>query len=211
MKNFLIFGGTGGVGLQLVEQSLSQGYSVTVFGRNTEKLEIEAENLSPIKGNVLSSQEVEEAISKSNPDAVFITLGADPIDNDQTRAKGTKNIIDALTMRENKRLLSVTTMGMGNTWEMLSTQMQNFVVPTFLKNAFEDHTLQESYIENSNTDWTIIRPANLKDEPRTGTYRTGTSPDGTTSSSIAKADVADLMLKLWNDTSSYEQAIWITY
>ncbi len=50
-------------------------------------------------------------------------------------------------------------------------------------------------IRQSDLDWVIVRPATLTDGPKTGTYRAGIPLPMGLNAKIARADVADFMLK----------------
>lgn len=67
--------------------------------------------------------------------------------------------------------------------------------PLFLAGVYADAALSEAVLRPSALDWTFIRPTQLTDGPRTGTYRVDPrrTPKGGTS--ISRADVADFMLK----------------
>jgi len=65
-----------------------------------------------------------------------------------------------------------------------------------LKNIFQDHLLQEEHVKNSGLDWTIVRPAAFTDGDKSTNYRHGFSAtDKTVKLKIARADVADFILK----------------
>ncbi len=53
MRKLLIFGSTGSVGRQLVQQALQKGYSVTAFARTPAKLGIRHAHLELVQGDVL--------------------------------------------------------------------------------------------------------------------------------------------------------------
>jgi len=60
-----------------------------------------------------------------------------------------------------------------------------------LREAFEDHVIQEDHVKQSRLDWTIVR---------TGAYRHGfPGDDRTTTPKISRADVADFMLRQLKD------------
>ncbi len=81
----------------------------------------------------------------------------------------------------------------------------------FLKNAFEDHALQEKEITSSSLDWTIVRPANLTDGLLTGTFEYDTLNQSNIEGSISRADVADCMLRLSIDKDSIGEKYWVSY
>src|SRR5258708_36973253 len=107
--NILIFGATGGTGQQLVEQGLSQGFKVTAFVRNPASLTIKDKNLILFKGDILNSNNVEDAFK--GKDVVLNALGnktSDAIWNSNTIiSDGFRNIISRMLKRRVKRLLFI--------------------------------------------------------------------------------------------------------
>ena len=73
----------------------------------------------------------------------------------------------------------------------------------------DDHEKQEKAIMESDLDWTIIRPSGLTDTPRTGIYMIGENIHAE-SSRIARADVADLILKELDENKWVGKAVTIT-
>jgi uncharacterized protein YbjT (DUF2867 family) len=57
----VIFGATGTVGRQVVEQALEQGHTVTAFARNLTKLDIQHPQLGFAQGDVMDASAVEQA------------------------------------------------------------------------------------------------------------------------------------------------------
>jgi hypothetical protein len=66
---------------------------------------------------------------------------------------------------------------------------------------FMDHVRQEAFVRQSYLNWIIVRPSRLTDTPRTGVYRVGERLSISPRAHIARADVADFMLKqVFHDT-----------
>ncbi len=207
-QRVLIFGATGGTGRSILAQAHEAMYEVKVMVRDPNQVDLRAHNLSVVQGDVLNAMDVQQAVQEV--DVVFVCLGA-ALDNRQmVRANGTANIIRAMQAQEVKRLICQTTMGMGDTFEMLSPQMRNFVVPNIMKHAFEDHAQQEAYVQQSDLDWTLVRPSNLTNDAISGIYRVGTEPDTNIKGRIARADVAQFMLDCWQQERYKRQAVWIS-
>jgi putative NADH-flavin reductase len=188
----IIFGASGTVGIEIVKQALEQGYVVTAFVRNPEKMKsINHANLEIFKGDVLNMQDVDAAVK--NQDAVFCALGDGRIG--KVRFSGTKNIIDAMRKSGVKRLVCQTTLGMGESYGNLNFLWKHIMFGMLLKRAFKDHQLQEEYVVASNLDYTLVRPSALTSGNIKNNYRIGF--DGTErklSLEISRAEVADFML-----------------
>jgi len=70
----IIFGATGTVGKELVQQAVEKGYEVTAFVRQPERMQIgNTPNLVVCKGDVLNVIDVKNAIK--NQDVVLCALG----------------------------------------------------------------------------------------------------------------------------------------
>ena len=206
----VIFGSTGGTGLQVVAQALEQGHDVTAFVRNPEKLDQKHERLRVVKGSVLDSASVESAIQ--GQDAVLCTLGLPPKDKSMLRAQGTKNIIRAMEKTGVKRFICQSTTGVGDSRDMMPFLMKHLIVPFFLRHAWADHEIQENHIKESQLEWIIVRPTALTDGGHTGSYQHGfTSDNRTVTNKISRADTADFMLKQLADNNYLHKTPSISY
>ena len=202
-----IFGATGGTGSELVKQALEQGHDVTAFVRDPARLEIDHEQLVIVTGDVLEPTHVAQVIA--GQDAVVCALGSDDLKKTTIRTTGTINIINGLKENGVKRLIVVSAMGVGDSWDALSG-MGKLIYRTLLKSARADHETQEVAVKESGLDWTIIRPSRLIDGPRTGVYEVGPNIKSEIAQ-ISRADVADLMLKELEQNMLIGETVTITY
>ncbi len=202
-----IFGATGKTGIELVKQALEQGYAVTAFVRDPARLPIEDENLALVTGDAFDPVSVAQAVQ--GQDAVICALGAgSALKKTSVRTTGTINIIRGMQEHNVKRLMVVTAMGTGESWNRMSL-INKFFYAVLLKSSREDHEAQEIAVKESGLDWTIVRPSGLTDTPRTGIYDVGEDIPAVTSK-IARADVADLILKELKENLLIQKAVTIT-
>lgn len=124
------------------------------------------------------------------------------------RTEGTVNIISAMKNQNVSRLLVISAMGVGESWNSLST-VNKFIFAFLLKSALKDHEAQEAAVKNSGLGWTIIRPSGLTNTPRTGVYNVGENILAKTSQ-ISRADVADLILNELENRVLIGKAVTIT-
>ena len=189
-----------------MKQALEKGHQVTAFVRDPSRISIEHNQVNVVTGDVFDPESVAKAVE--GQDAVICALGSSDLKKTTVRAEGTANIIQAMREHGIKRLLVVTAMGTGESWNTLS-MVNKFFYATLLKSSREDHEAQEAVVKESGLDWTIIRPSGLTDEPRTGVYDVGENILSKTSK-IARADVADLILKELEQNAFINKAITIT-
>jgi len=210
MKNCItVFGATGGTGQKVIQQALEQGYKVKAFARTASKLKIEHPNLEMVSGNVLAYEEVLQSIDKE--DIVICCLGMPASDKSSLRTKGTKNIVAAMKEKGAQRFICQTSLGFGDSKETLPWHMKYLIVPFILKNAFKDHELQEAVVEDSDLNWTIVRPGNMTNKGITRNYQHGFKASDPISLKISRADVAHFMLgQIINDAYS-KMKVGISY
>lgn len=206
----LIFGSTGGTGRELVKQALDQDHEISAFARSPEKLDdIAHANLEVVRGDVLDLNGVENAVA--GHDAVLCAIGAGA-GRTTLREEGTRNVVQAMEKTGVRRLICLSSLGVGESRANLSFFTKYVIVPVFLRHAFADHERQEAVVKESSLDWTIVRPPHLKDGPRTGEYRHGfPTTDKDIEGKISRADVADFMVKELTDATYLRQTPGVSY
>ena len=206
----VIFGSTGGVGRQVVEQALEQGHRVTAFARNPAKLKLQHPHLKFFQGDVMNLSAVEQAVQ--DQDAVVCTLGSGPKLTGTVRSEGTRHIVQAMEKTGVRRLICQTTLGTGDSWGSLNFYWKYIMFGLILRNVFADHQRQEQDVKQSSLDWTIVRPGAFVEGERTGQYRQGfPGTDKTSKLKISRADVADFILKQLVDDSYLHQTPSLSY
>jgi putative NADH-flavin reductase len=208
-KRIVIFGATGGTGQELVSQALKANYTVTAFARSPEKLNVSDTNLKVIQGDVLNLEDVSRAVE--NQDVVLCCIGAPPSDKSMLRTKATVNIIEAMEKQGINRLICQSTLGIGDSKIFLPWHWKFIIVPLILKRAFKDHEIQESKIENSKLDWTIVRPAGLTNGEKTGRYKQNFAYSDNIKVKVSRADTAHFMLSQVDDNQYLHQKVGLSY
>jgi putative NADH-flavin reductase len=205
--NLVVFGATGRTGTEIVKQALEKGHEVTAFLREPSRMAIGHERLSTVSGDVFDPASVAQAVR--GHDAVICALGAgSDLGGTTVRTTGTINIISGMQMHDVERLLAISAMGVGDSWDSLSLINKLFFA-VVLRSARQDHEAQEIAIKESGLKWTIIRPSGLTDAPRTGVYEVGENIRAKTSR-IARADVAELVVKEAEQNRLVGKAVTIT-
>ncbi|MGI9551464.1 MAG: NAD(P)-dependent oxidoreductase [Aurantibacter sp.] len=207
----IVFGATGTIGKNLIEQALKEGHEVTAFCRDGQKLnEFKHPRLSIVEGDVLNQTDVTQSIK--GQEVVFVALGSGKKRKSSVRSAGTKNIIEGMRANGVKRLICQSTLGAGESQGNLNFFWKHIMFGWYLKNVFQDHELQEKYVMQSNLDWTIARPGAFSDGALTGNYRHGfPTDDRSVKLKISRADVADFLLKLVPTDSYLHQTPGLSY
>ncbi len=192
--NLLIIGATRGIGLQLLEQALATGHSVTALVRNPQRLTKQHERLKVVKGDIRDLEAVRRAMA--GQEAVCVTVGIGVTWRPVTVfSQGTRNVLEAMQEHGVRRLICITGIGAGDSKGHGGFFYDRIVNPLLLKTIYEDKDRQEALIRASDTDWTIVRPAMLTKGPLTRKYRVITDLTGVTAGKISRADVAHFILE----------------
>lgn len=193
-RRLLIVGATGGTGRLLLAQALERGFEVTALVRNRSRLQVDHPRLTVVQGDVLDSAAVEAAMR--GQDAVLSTLGHKRFFY-PTRilSEGTRNIVRAMESQGVKRLVSVTSLGIGDSAGRLGLLYTLFVIPVILPFYFWDKARQERIIAGSGLDWVIVRPGALTNGAKRGHLRHGREAGSyLRPMPVPRADVAEFML-----------------
>ena len=188
-----IFGATGSVGKQLVQQALFKGYKVKAFSRNvfTEDLPKD-DNLELIHGALFDESEVYKAIKGS--DAILSALDGGTDGTDKSRSLGMKNIIKQMDKANIKRIIAVSGYGILNAPD-----------DTYLFNdkdfPLKDHAVSQEHfkafelLKASQLNWTLVCCPEIIDKSATGLFTTNiTYPTVIDNHQIYSGDVALFMI-----------------
>ncbi len=208
--NILIIGATRGIGLQLLDQALQAGHTVTALVRNPQRLTIPHKRLRVIAGDILDPEAVQEAMT--GQEAVCLTIGIGVTFKPVTVfSAGTRNVLEAMRGAGVRRLVCVTGIGAGDSRGHGGFLYDRLVNPLLLKTIYEDKDRQEALIQGSEVDWTIVRPGFLTNGPFTGKYRAISDLSGVTAGKISRADVADFILMELEANRCLRQTLLLTY
>jgi putative NADH-flavin reductase len=204
-----IFGATGRTGIPLVQQALAAGHSVTALARTPEKLPITHDQLTVVQGDATDSAAVERAVAGA--EAVLSALGQTKGAPKDMQTVATRNIVAAMQQHGVRRLVSLTGAGVDAPQDQpkLINHLITFALKTLSGDVLRDAEGHAEVIRNSDLDWVIVRGPMLTEGPYTGQYRVGWVGVNT-SARIARADVADFMLKQVTDDTYLRQAPMIS-
>jgi putative NADH-flavin reductase len=205
----LVVGATGGTGKQAVEQALERGHFVTAFVRDPAKITIQHPSLTVLTGDVLKPETLLPATRRQ--DAVICALGSRPGRDDQAVSVGTQNLIAAMQQAGVRRLLVVSSLGVGTSYEEASLPSKLFI-KTFLSGVIAEKEKQEAAVRASRLDWLIVRPTSLTNGSATGQYRLGEHLPFPLFAfpRISRADVAAFLLDQLDSDAYLQRAVTIT-
>ncbi len=210
VKRVLVVGATGGTGRRLVEQALERGLAVTAFVRQPARLGIEHPALTVVQGEVLDAASLARAAT--GQDAVLCALGHKRYYTaPRLLSRGTRHLLAAMAGAGVRRLVCMSSLGLGSSAGRLGPVYTLFVIPFVLPLYFWDKTRQERLIAASGLDWVIVRPGALTNGPRRGSLRQGPAVGSLLqTASVSRADVAAFMLDQLAENRHLGQAVGVT-
>jgi len=167
---------------------------VTALVRNPSRLRVDHPRLTVVQGDVLDLASVETAMK--GQEGVLSALGHKRFFYPtRTLTQGTKNILRAMESHGVRRLVCVTSLGIGDSAGRLGLLYTLFVIPAILPFYFWDKARQEQIIASSNLDWVLVRPGVLTNGAKRGRVRHGMRTGSYLwSVLVSRADVAEFML-----------------
>lgn len=174
MNTVGVIGATGRVGGIVMERLLERGAGVVAISRR----QVDREGVDSRIADAMDPCALGRSLE--GVDAVVVALGIseNPVTvrlrgargtTDDVRSRGTATTVAAMEGHGIDRLVVLSTYGIGDSAAGLSPSMR-LVVAGLLGPQFRDHEKQEQIVRRAPLDWTIARPVNLVDGPRSAVY-----------------------------------------
>ena len=196
--------------MELTRQALALGHTVTAVVRGPIRLPMSHEQLRVVKATFTDEDAITKALG--GQEAVLSGVGA-PLSRAPTcvHEDSARAILAAMTKTGVQRFLAVTSGGTSPQHEPNLPFVFEQLFKRLFSNIYNDQIRMEQAIMASTVDWTIVRPAQLTDEPVSNRYRFAEGyalPKGNTT---ARADVAHFMLNHIVDKATFRKGIAIAY
>jgi len=202
----LIIGASRGIGLETTRHALDAGHDVRALARSADAIAIWHPKLEKMPGDALKAEDVEAALAGVN--VVIQTLGVglgDLLHPVHLFSDATRVLIAAMRSRGVKRLICVTGFGAGASRASISC-LQRLPFQIAFGRAYDDKSVQEKLIQESELDWTIVRPGVLTSGPRTSRYRVLSEPSQWRNGIVSRADVAEFLVRQIGDQAYIRKA-----
>jgi len=193
----VVFGATGRVGRAVALTLLAAGHEVTAFVRDPRKLPTQ-QPIPAIVGDAANAEDVAKAVAghdavvialgdPRNP--VLLALGAQRESCAHICEEGTANVIAAAKAAAVRRLICVTSYGVGDTRAVLPDMHKRIFRWLRLTEQLEDKERQEALVRQSDLDWTLVQPVGLTDGALTGRWLASATGERR-KRTISRADLA---------------------
>jgi uncharacterized protein YbjT (DUF2867 family) len=191
--NVTVFGATGAIGQQVVDQLRSNGHAVTAYVRNPGKVPADwGKDVTVVVGEITDAAAIDRAVAGA--DAVVSALGPS-MDRKATGLpliEGTRHIVEAMQRHGVRRYVGNATPSILDpcerpTWQ---TRLPTFMAKTFLPRAYDEIVGMSQAVTSSGLDWTIVRFLAPKDGAAKGKLRKGFFGTDKLGFAVTRADIA---------------------
>ncbi|MFB9979333.1 SDR family oxidoreductase [Mesorhizobium kowhaii] len=190
----LVLGATGATGRLIVAKAIAEGHNVVALVRSKAKAE-DLTGVELVEGDARDAAALTRAIVGC--DAVVSSLGTamSPFREVTMLSTATRALVGVMERQDIRRLVCITGLGAGDSRGHGGFFFDRLLLPLMLRKVYEDKDRQEDAIRGSTLDWTIVRPTVLNDKPARGRIKALTDLSGVHGGTIARADVADFVVK----------------
>jgi putative NADH-flavin reductase len=217
-----IFAATGGIGRQALEQAVAAGHDVTAVARNPGKL---IRQVRTVTADLAAADPAALEAAVAGADAVLSGLGPHSNADVGIAAPGTRSLVAAMQATGVRRIVVVSAAPVGTVASpgnphppthdpgdgFFMRHLFSRIAAAMFGKVYDDLARMEDILRASGLDWTIVRPPQLTDKPLTGTYRTAVDRNLRGGSSVSRADVAQLMLRVLEQPETIKHTIGIAY
>jgi putative NADH-flavin reductase len=208
-----IFGASGATGLLLTERCLAAGYDVTALLRTPATFPLR-DRVRVVEGSVFEAAVVQRSVEGA--DAVLSTLGARSLKKEDVVERAVPLIVAAMQQTGVRRIIALG--GASGVPESLNRQPA--LIAWFLRKTLYDGILkwpsasqraQLAALSASGLDWTLVMPPMLTNGPARGSCRVDGEALPRMGIRIARADVADFMLRQIANPQWVGKLVYITW
>jgi putative NADH-flavin reductase len=220
-----IFGATGGIGAQLVEQAVAAGHEITAVVRDPGKLATSRHGVRVVTADLAAPEPGVLESAVAGADAVLSGVGPRPMAKAGVAEHGTRAIVQAMEATGVRRILVVSAAPISTVPSpgrpkpprrdpgegFVTRHVVTPVMKAILHERYADLARMEDVLRASDLDWTIFRPPKLTRGALTRTYRTAFGRNLRRGGIVSKADVAHAMLAALGQRETSRREIGIAY
>lgn len=213
MKLF-IAGASGGIGRQAVEQALQAGHQVTALVRDPAKLALTHHSLHIVKGDIMQPDTFAHHLKGQQAVISALGVSGSSLFGDKPTtlySQGNANLLKAMEQHGVKRIfcISASALEISPVIPWYVRLIAKYAIQKLLKHMYADLRRMENIIKSSGTDWTIIRPPQLINEPLTGNYRTALNAFLKDCLKISRANVAHFIVNNLTNEVTHQATVEI--
>ncbi len=215
MTRMLVIGGSRGIGLEVCRAAAANGHFVRAMSRHGQLPVDISKTCEVITGDACKSADIDRALEEGIEvvvQALGVPQSLDFILKPVTLfSTATRVLLPAMQRAGIRKLVAITGFGAGDSHDAINI-LQRFAFDAIFKNAYDDKSIQEGLIIESDLEWLIVRPGVLMNWPTRRNYKILTGPREWRNGMVSRADVADFIIKrIGADTLTREKPVIIRY
>lgn len=188
----VVLGASGRTGREVVTQALADGHEVTAVARAGSDVPAGA---TVVRAGFDDTEALDGAVRGAG--AVISALGARGRGPTTVCTDGVSAVLGAMARTGVRRLVVVSASGLpGEGDDRAVRWLVKPILQRVFRHPYADMARMEEVVRASDRDWTIVRPPQLTDGPRTGTYRRALDRHLPRGHRVARADLATELLRL---------------
>jgi putative NADH-flavin reductase len=218
----VVFGASGRLGTELVQQAVVAGHTVTAVVREGSSLQVPLPELRLVAARAGVAGGLTEVVTAdvmdpgaiapvvAGHDAVLSALGPRGSGPTTLMVDSGRSILQAMGEADVRRLLVVSVAGIHTTGDGPFTKyVVKPILQRILRESFADARRLEELIRASELDWTIACPPRLTNAAPKGTFRSNTEGTVRGGFSMTRADVATYLLSAVDDAELIRRTVVI--
>lgn len=207
--NVLVIGAAGKTGKLTVDRAVAAGHTVTAFVRNPATYAAPP-GVRVAVGDAASPDAL--AAAMPGQQAVIDAVGGKtPWKHTTLERDVAAAVLTAMRQHAVRRLILVSSLGVGDSVDQSGFLPRYLLVPTFLRGSTADKTAAEAAIRQASAaggiDYVLVRPAILNDRPATGAVRPFTGAE--IAHKVTRADTAAFLVDQLTSDAHLNRAVTI--
>ena len=212
----LLIGANKGLGYQVLKELLSKKITVNCLIRRKGLINFESKYLNIFYGDATNLSDLKNSIG--NSECIISTINVQRknifpwsrLTNSKTTISDfAKNSIIASEDKIN-RIITISAWGVGESMEKIPKLFKFLIKFSNLKYPYIDHDIHEKVIENSNLNWTIIRPTALTNETKYHDIEEFKGKRKINKITIGRKSLAKYVVKIIDDKYFYRKKITVS-
>ena len=212
----LLIGANKGLGYQVLKELLSKKITVNCLIRRKGLINFESKYLNLFYGDATNLSDLKKSIG--NSECIISTINVQRKNIfPWSRLTNSKTTIsdfakNSIIVSKNKinRIITISAWGVGESMEKIPKLFKFLIKFSNLKYPYIDHDIHEKVIENSNLNWTIIRPTALTNETKYHDIEEFKGKRKINKITIGRKSLAKYIVKIIDDKYFYNKKITVS-
>ena len=212
----LLIGANKGLGYQVLKELLSKKITVNCLISRKGLINFESKYLNIFYGDATNLSDLKKSIG--NSECIISTINVQRKNIfPWSRLTNSKTTIsdfakNSIIVSEDKinRIITISAWGVGESMEKIPKLFKFLIKFSNLKYPYIDHDIHEKVIENSNLNWTIIRPTALTNETKYHDIEEFKGKRKINKITIGRKSLAKYVVKIIGDKYFYRKKITVS-